>query len=163
MRAPPAPIPAGGGGCEAGPFSVDLAAVYWTAHYPHHVAVAVIGAAVAVLMHRAAEFRDHENHGVLVARAERLGEAREPFAERLQMSRELPIGTALVDVRVPSAERHKRDPDSWVAADQMREAVGVVGKSLRRRRARIGLRHVLGELADQAFARFAAVAICAAD
>ncbi len=150
-------------GREARPSAVNLAAFHRAAHHPHHVAVAVIGAAVAVLMHRAAELGNHQDDGVLVVRPQRLREARESLAERLQMSRELAVGGAFVDVRIPAAERHERDANRRIAPDQTREAVGVVGESLRRRRAGVGLRHILREFAHQPHARLASVAIRAAD
>ena len=46
---------------EAGPASVDLAAFDRAAHHEHHVGVAVVGAAVAVLPRGAAEFRHRDN------------------------------------------------------------------------------------------------------
>src|SRR5277367_2450051 len=147
---------------ESGPAAVDFAAFHWTAHHPHHVAVSVIGAAVAVLMHRAAEFRDHEDDGVLVVRAERLGETREALGQRLQMSCELAGRRAFADVRIPAAERHERDANGRVAADQTREPVGVIGETLRRWRAGIGLGHVLRQFANEAHAGLASVAIGAA-
>ena len=58
-------------------------------------------------------------------------QAREPLAERFQMSCELPLGRAFADVRIPSAERHERDANPGIAPNQPRQAVGVVGESLR--------------------------------
>src|SRR5579872_2775315 len=49
---------------EAGPAAVDLPAAHAAADDHHRVAVAVIGAAVAVLAHRAAELRHREDDGV---------------------------------------------------------------------------------------------------
>src|ERR1700683_3542708 len=42
-------------GREARAPAINFSPLHRTAHHPHHVAVSVIGAAVAVLMHRAAE------------------------------------------------------------------------------------------------------------
>ena len=55
---------------EARPSSVDLAAAHAAADDQHRVAVAVIGAAVAVLRHRAPELRHREHDGVGHAIAE---------------------------------------------------------------------------------------------
>ena len=93
--------------------------------------MSMIGAAVAVLMHRAAEFRNHHDYGVTVCRPERLGEMREALAERLQMARELARRAALIDVRVPSAEREESDADARVAPNQLRETVGIVAEAIR--------------------------------
>src|SRR5579864_7865105 len=97
--------------------------------------MAMVGAAVAVLAHRASELRDDQDDRVLVVRSERGCETREPLAKRLQMVCELALRRALIDVRVPSAEREKSEPDARVARDQMRKAAGVVGESFGRGRA----------------------------
>src|SRR5208282_733560 len=64
---------------ESRPPAINFSPFHRSAHHPHDVAVPVIGATVAVLMHRAAELRDHQDDGVLVARPQRLREARQPL------------------------------------------------------------------------------------
>src|SRR2546426_4615265 len=49
---------------QAGPRAVDMAALDAAADDHHRVAMAVIGAAVTVLVHRAPELRHRENDGV---------------------------------------------------------------------------------------------------
>src|SRR5579872_3947104 len=109
----------------------------------------MVGAAVAVLMHGAAEFGNHDHDGIAVCWPERLSEMREAFAERLQMSRELARRAALIDVRVPSAEREESDADAGVAANQLREPVGIVAEAIRTGRAAVRLLHILLEIRHQ--------------
>src|SRR5437763_15749884 len=67
---------------EAGPLAVHPAALHGAAQYPGDIAVAVLGAAIAVLAHRAAEFGQHDNRRVPPIRAERFGERCEPVTAK---------------------------------------------------------------------------------
>ena len=69
---------------EAGPLAVDLAALDRPAEDEHRVAVAVVGAAVAVLLHRPAELRHRDEHDVGHAIAEILRERGEAAREIIE-------------------------------------------------------------------------------
>ena len=70
----------------------------------HRVAVAVVGAAIAVLVHRAPELRHRQDDDVGHAIAEVGDERRDAAAEVVEPRRELALRAALVDVRVPAAD-----------------------------------------------------------
>ena len=71
--------------------------------------MAVIGAAIAVLVHRAAELRHREHDGVGHAIAEVGDERRDAAREVVEPRRELALRRSLVDVRVPAADVGERD------------------------------------------------------
>src|SRR5271167_3543405 len=123
---------------ETGPIAVNAAAIDGTAHYPDDVAVAVIGAPVAVLPKGAAEFRQDDDDGVLPGLARSAGKSGETLAERAQMIGQLPVVVALVDVGVPTSEPDCRNADAGVMADQQREPGRLPGKAGWRRRTIVG-------------------------
>lgn len=49
---------------QPGPIAINLAAPDIAAQNPDHIAVTVIGPAIAILVHRAAEFGENNNDGV---------------------------------------------------------------------------------------------------
>ena len=69
---------------QAGPLAQYLAAVDAATQRPHHIAVPVVGAVVAVLAHRAAELRHHQHHRVVEGRAEPCCQCRQAGSERAQ-------------------------------------------------------------------------------
>src|SRR5215472_13150932 len=62
--------------CEAGPIKVHLPTPYAAAEDPDDITVPMIGAAVAILAHGAAELGENDNHCVPPIRAEPLRESR---------------------------------------------------------------------------------------
>ncbi len=74
----------------------------------------VIGAAVAVLVHRPPELRHRQDHGVRHAIAEVGDERRDAAAEIVEAVGELALGGALVHVRVPAADVGERDLEADV-------------------------------------------------
>ena len=108
-------------GREAGPRAVDLAAADAAAEDEHRVAVAVVGAAVAVLLHRPAELR-HREHTMSAMRSPRsVASAAMPCAKSSSRAGELAGRAALVDVRVPAAELGERDLEADVRLDELRD------------------------------------------
>src|SRR5438270_2317873 len=103
---------------KAGPLAVHPAALHGAAQYPDDIAVAVSGAAIAVLAHRAAEFGQHDNRGVPPIRAERFGERCDPVTEGAEPLRQLPSMTALAHMSVPAAEADKGETDLAVVRHQ---------------------------------------------
>src|SRR5579863_8225529 len=123
----------------------------------------MVGAAVAVLAHRAAELRDHEDHRLAVCGTEQFREAAEAVAELLEMICELPLYRAFIDVRIPSAQRHEGELDRRVPLDQVRQPVRILTEAVGRGRTIIGLGHVLPQFADQLLARGATLLVSDAD
>src|SRR6516165_10783406 len=103
------------GSREARPVAVDAAAANLAAQNPDDVAVTVVGAGVAVLVHRAAEFGEDDDDRIVPIRAEPSGDCGEPVAEGPQMVGELAL---LVDVGVPAAKAGEGEANMRVAADQ---------------------------------------------
>src|SRR4051812_45233585 len=112
---------------QSGPLAIDLAAADAAAEYLDRVAVAVVGAAIPILFHGAAEFRQDHDDGVVpdcsTGAVERLGEGGEPVAERAQAVGELALLVALADMRVPAAEAQERKPDIAIAGNQSSKAL----------------------------------------
>src|ERR1700736_2809884 len=123
---------------ETGPITVNPAAIDGAAQYPDDVAVAVIGAPVAVFAKGAAEFRQDDDDGVSPGLARSAREGSEAFAERAQMIGQLPVVVPLVDVGVPTSEPDCRDADAGVIADQQRQPGRLAGKVGRGWRAVVG-------------------------
>ena len=112
------------------PVAVDPAAVDRAAHHPDDVAVAVVGAAIAVLAHGAAELGEDDDHRVAPGAAEPAGQRGEAFAERAQPVGELALLAALVDMGVPAAERRQRRAGcARSRADQTAEPRRLRGKA----------------------------------
>src|SRR6185369_5900859 len=82
----------------------DALPLHRAAQDPVHAAMAVIGAAVAVLAKGAAEFAQHHHDGVAPGAAHALRERAQAAAELLEARRELSVRAALADVRVPAAD-----------------------------------------------------------
>ena len=123
---------------ETGPITINPAAIDGAAQYPDDVAVAVIGAPVAVFPKGAAEFRQDDDDGVLPGLTRPAGEGGETLAERAQTIGQLPVVIALVDVGVPTAEPECCNADAGVTADQQREPsrlAGEAGRGIGARRA----------------------------
>jgi hypothetical protein len=77
-------------------FAEDAAAIDAAAHHPIGTAVAVIGAAVAILAEGAPELGDHDDDGVAPAgRADLFGEACKRAAKFAEAVGEIAIGSAL--------------------------------------------------------------------
>src|SRR6266849_5772649 len=88
---------------QAGPFAVNLAALYIAAHEEHAIGVAVVGAAIAVFLCSAPEFAHGHKNNILHAVAQVLVKRRKALAEVLQQIRELSLHSAFVHVIVPAA------------------------------------------------------------
>jgi hypothetical protein len=106
---------------EAGPQAVDLAAADRATEHHHGVAVPMIGAARAVLVHRPPELRHRHDHDVLHAIAEIAGERGHPAGEVVEAIGEQPHGRALVRVVVPVAGFRERDLEADVGLDELRD------------------------------------------
>src|ERR1700680_3313579 len=86
----------------------DAAAIEAAAHHPIDAAVAVIGAAVAILAEGAAEFGNYGEDGVSPSRrSDFFRKPSERAAEFTQSIREVAGGRALVDVGIPAADVDK--------------------------------------------------------
>src|SRR5207248_4033201 len=96
---------------ETGPIAVNPAAIDLAAQYPHDIAVAVIGATIAVFPKGAAEFGHDDDDGVLPSLAQPSGKSGEALAERAQMIGQLPVVIPLIDVGVPTAQPDCRNAD----------------------------------------------------
>src|SRR5579883_3334012 len=103
---------------QARPLAIDAAAPDRAAQNPDHVAVAVVGAVRVVLAQGAAELGDDDDGGVLPLGAEAAGEGGKALAERAQVIRELALVSALIDMRIPAAERREGEADAPVAAQE---------------------------------------------
>ena len=95
--------------------------------------MAVIGAAVAVLRHRAAELRHRQDDRVGHAIAEILRERGDAAREVVEAIGDLPGRAAFVDVVVPLVALGKRDLEADVGLGQPRDLL----QRLAERRARI--------------------------
>src|SRR6185437_1089638 len=108
--------------------------------HPVHAAMAVIGAAVAVLAEGAAEFGEHHHGGVVPGVAQRVGVGGEAFAEVLQVVGEAALGAALVDVGVPAA--HVDEAEAVLVAHQGGDATRLGGEVVRAGGAAAGRHHL---------------------
>src|SRR5579872_1587202 len=78
----------------------DAPAIDAAAHHPVDAAVTMIGAAVAVLAERAAEFGDHDDDGIAPSGgSDFFGETCKPAAKLAQAIREISRCRALIDMR----------------------------------------------------------------
>src|SRR6266851_8921744 len=100
---------------EAGPLPVNPAAAHRPAEDPDRVAMPVVGAGIAILLHGAAEFGEHDDYGISPFAAEVLRQRGEALAERAQPVGELAVMAALADMGVPPAEADKGESDVVVA------------------------------------------------
>src|SRR5256885_7728206 len=148
---------------KAGPLAVHPAALHGAAQYPEDIAVAGIGAAIAVLAHRAAEFGQHDTRGVPPIRAERFGERCEPVTEGAEPLRQLPSMTALAHMSVPAAEADKGETDLAVVRHKPRKPRRHRRETVWPWRPAIGRVGGRGQSGDQPGARLAALTIPLAD
>src|SRR5579883_2597317 len=74
------------------PSSVHSRAAHPAARHPHHVAVPVVGAAVAILPYRAAKFGHDEDYGILVGGTHLMDQSGQAVAQRPQVIGQLSIG-----------------------------------------------------------------------
>src|SRR5262245_37014546 len=86
---------------ETGPLAVHLLAVHAAADHEQRARVSVVRAAIAVLPHRAPEFRHRHDDDVRHAITEIGDERRDRLREVGQTRRELTRRAALVHMRVP--------------------------------------------------------------
>src|SRR5258708_18155494 len=124
-------------------FAENTAAIDAAAQYPVDAAVAVIGAAVAVLPKGAAKFGDHDHHRIAPSRSSNLFrktcKRTSEFAEAVgEISRRRP----LIDMGVPAADIDKTEVEllAHQAADTPRRQL----EAARRNRAAIGRGHLFG-------------------
>ena len=108
-------------GRQAGPASVDVAALHRAAQHEHRVAVPVVGAAAAVLRHGAAKLRHGHDHGVGHAVAEVERERGQPAREVVEAIGDLTRGAAFVGVVIPLRAFGKRDLEAHVGLRQPRD------------------------------------------
>src|ERR1700692_2473172 len=123
-------------------FADDAAAIDAAAHYPVDAAMAVIGAAVAVLAEGAAEFGDHDDDSVSPSRRSDLfGKSGQRTAEFAETVGEITGRRALVDMGIPAADIDKAEVEllAHQPADPPRRQL----KAARRNRAAIGRGHFL--------------------
>jgi len=83
--------------------------------------VTVIGAAVAVFVHRPAELRHRQDDGVGHAIAEVRDQRRDRAREVVEAGGELPLRRTLVDVGVPAADVGEGDLESDVRLRELRD------------------------------------------
>src|SRR6185295_7503815 len=119
--------------------------------HPVHRAVAVVGAAVAVLAPGAAELADHHDDGVAPRAAHRLRECAQAVAELLAARRQLAGGAALGDVRVPAADVD--EADAVFTLHEPRDALRLRLERARRRGVAARRHHLVAELAHHVVAR----------
>ena len=81
--------------------------------------MAVIGAAIAVLVRGAAEFRHADEHDVAHAVAHVLMERRDSLPQIAQQIRKLALHAAFVDVMVPAAAIEERDFQADIRFEQL--------------------------------------------
>src|SRR5258708_28712237 len=116
---------------EPGPAPVDLPAADVLSTDDHHgVAVAMVGAAVAVLGDGPSKLAHRQNDDVGHAIAEVPREGREAAREIVEAPRKLAGGGSLVHVRVPAARLGEGNLETYVRLDQLRdlpERVAVAG------------------------------------
>src|SRR5206468_10531696 len=126
-------------------FADDAAAADAAAKHPVDAAVAVVGAAVAVLAEGAAEFTEHDHHRSPPLLAHLVGEGGQPAAEIGQLVGQRAGGTALPDVRVPTT--HVDEAELHTLLHQARDAPSFHGEALASDRIATGTFHLLGHLA----------------
>src|SRR5438094_3957357 len=88
-------------GFQTWPAPVDFTATHWTAEHHHHVAVAVVGAAIAVFLHRSAELGHRHENDVFHSIAHVMDECGQRSAELLEQTGQL---GSLVRVMVPTTD-----------------------------------------------------------
>ncbi len=88
---------------QAGPFAVNLAALYIAAHEEHAIGVAVVGAAIAVFLCSAPEFAHGHENNILHAVAHILMKRRESLTKILEQIGKLSLHAAFIDVIIPAA------------------------------------------------------------
>src|ERR1700730_8621990 len=105
-------------------------------------AVAVIGAAVAILAEGAAELGDDDDNGIFPScRSDLLGKARKRTAEFTETIGEITGGRALIDMGIPAADIDKAQVELF--AHQPSNAPRRQLKAARRNRATVGRVHFL--------------------
>src|SRR5260370_16887756 len=93
-------------------FAEDAAAIDAASHHPIDAAVAVIGAAVAILAEGAAELGDDDDNGIFPScRSDLLGKARKRTAEFTETIGEITGGPALIHTLIPTPHLHQPQPD----------------------------------------------------
>src|SRR5258708_15046088 len=130
--------------CSASHFSAKgAAAIDAASHYPVNAAVAMIGAAVAVLAEGAAELGDHDDHRISPSgRPDLLGKARKRAAEFAETVGEITGGRALIDMGIPAAAIDIAQAE--LLAHQPADTPRRQFEPARRNRAAIGRLHFLG-------------------
>src|SRR6185369_15487365 len=134
----------------------DALPLHRAAQDPVHAAMAVIGAAVAVLAKGAAEFAQHHHDGVAPGAAHALRERAQAAAELLEARRELAVRAALADVRVPAADVD--EAEVVLGAHQARDAPRLELEAARVDRVAAGGFHLAAEVPHDVFAHGEALA-----
>src|SRR6202165_6087692 len=123
-------------------FAEDGAPMDAASHHPIDAAVAVIGAAVAILAEGAAELGDDDDNGIFPScRSDLLGKARKRTAEFTETIGEITGGRALIDMGIPAADIDKAQVELF--AHQPSNAPRRQLKAARRNRATVGRVHFL--------------------
>jgi hypothetical protein len=117
---------------ETGPFAVNLPARDRSTHEPHHVAVAVIGAGIAVLRDGSAELGYHDDGRIAVDRSEALRERRQPLRKRTEQISELTFHATLICVSIPSADSQEAQLHTRIATHERSEPRGIAHERIRR-------------------------------
>src|SRR5579883_2072245 len=122
--------------------AVNAAAIHAATHHPIDAAMAMIGAAVAILAEGAPEFGDHDHHGIMPGlRPDLLRKAGKRAAELAETVGEIAVGRALVDVGIPAADIDKAEIE--LLAHQPTNAPRRELETARRHRAATGGIHLL--------------------
>ena len=136
---------------EARPPSVDFSAFHRTAEDEHDVRMAVIGAAVSVLVGRAAKLRHRDDDRVFAKIAKIGPEGSDRLREVAEHIGQLAFGRSFVDVMVPSSDIGERYLNAEIGFDQLRQLAKAVAEAslgiIRARRGRVfagisGLEHL---------------------
>lgn len=102
-------------GAKPGPLAVDAAPCNAAAEGEHHVGMAMVGTAVAILSGRPAEFGESHHGDVLETIAEILPEGGERAPKLAEEKCEL---GSFVDVRIPTTHVRESDLEADVGFDQ---------------------------------------------
>jgi len=104
-------------GLQAWPAAVNIASFYRTAQHEHDIAVAMIGAGIAILFHRAAELRHRDEYDILHSITHVANESGE---RRPELSQHIIQLTVFVAVMIPTSDVRERDFHSGICFNQPR-------------------------------------------
>jgi hypothetical protein len=107
--------------CEARPFSVHLVSLHVTADHEESTRVAMVRAAISILLRHAPELRHRHDDDVVHSIAKIRHERSDRLREIGETVGELAGRSALIHVRVPSADIRERDLQAEVRLHELRD------------------------------------------